>query len=112
MTTCDILRNVTPRVSKSTTFYHDGPFIRRSEISLDRELEDRLPLPLKRLSRADGEKLVSLGRDMMTVRYRELHGFTYGDPRHVMRAAAGRGVEFVIWGLQAAVCRCSAIMPC
>jgi hypothetical protein len=36
---------------------------------------------------------------MMTVRYRELHGFIYGDPRHVLRAAAGRGVEFVIWGL-------------
>src|SRR5439155_15828944 len=34
----------------------------------------------------------------MTVRYRELHGFTYGDPQHVVRAAAGRGVEFVIWG--------------
>ena len=55
-------------------------------------------LPLRKLSRADGERLVSLGRDMMTVRYRELHGFTYGDPQHVVRAAAGRGVEFVIWG--------------
>jgi hypothetical protein len=80
-------------------FYHDGPLITRSEVSLDRELEDVSPLPTKKLSRADGEKLVGLGRDMMTVRYRELHGFTYGDPRHVVRAAAGRGVEFVIWGL-------------
>jgi hypothetical protein len=87
------------RVRVNRTFYHDGPLIRRSEVSLDRELEDRLPLPLKKLSRADGEKLVSLGRDMMSVRYRELHGFTYGDPRHVRRAAAGRGVEFVVWGL-------------
>ena len=58
------------RVSKS--FYHDRPLIKRSEVSLDRELEDPLPLPLRKLSRADGEKLVSLGRDMMTVRYREL----------------------------------------
>ena len=87
------------RLRVNKIFYHDGPLIRRSEVSLARELEDRLPLPLKKLSRADGEKLVSLGRDMMTVRYRELHGFTYGDPRHVLRAAAGRGVEFVIWGL-------------
>jgi hypothetical protein len=86
------------RVRVDQTFYHDRPLIRRSEVSLARELEDRLPLPLKKLSRADGEKLVGLGRDMMTVRYRELHGFTYGDPRHVVRAAAGRGVEFVIWG--------------
>ncbi len=86
------------RVRVNGTFFHDGPLIRRSEVSLERELEDRLPLPLKKLSHADGEKLVRLGRDMMTVRYRELHGFTYGDPRHVVRAAAGRGVEFVIWG--------------
>ncbi|HEX4900902.1 MAG TPA: hypothetical protein VFV61_10240 [Pyrinomonadaceae bacterium] len=87
------------RVRVNKIFYHDGPLIRRSEVSLAREIENPLPLPLKKLSRADGEKLVSLGRDMMTVRYRELHGFTYGDPRHVVRATAGRGVEFVIWGL-------------
>lgn len=89
------------RLRVNRIFYHDGPLIRRSDVSLALELEDRLPLPLKKLSRADGEKLVSLGREMMTVRYRELHGFTYGDPRHVLRAAAGRGVEFVIWGLPA-----------
>jgi hypothetical protein len=87
------------RLRVNRTFYHDGPLIKRSEVSLARELEDGLPLPLKKFSRADGEKLVSLGGDAMTVRYRELHGFTYGDPRHVLRADAGRGVEFVIWGL-------------
>jgi hypothetical protein len=87
------------RARGHTVFYHDRPLIRRSEVSLARELEDPLRLPLKKLSRAEGEKLVSLGRDMMTVRYRELYGFTYGDPQHVGRAAAGRGVEFVIWGL-------------
>ncbi len=87
------------RVRVKRIFYHDRPLITRSEVSLDRELEDRLPLAFKKLSRAEGEKLVNLGRDMMTVRYRELHGFNYGDPRHVVRAAAGRGVEFVFWGL-------------
>lgn len=85
------------RVNK--TFYHDGPLIKRSDVLLAQELENDSPLPLKKLSRADGKKLVSLGREMMTVRYRELHGFTYGDPRHVLRAAAGRGIEFIIWGL-------------
>jgi hypothetical protein len=90
------------RLHLNRTFYHDGPLITRSEVSLERELEeleDSLPLPFKKLSRAGGDKLVCLGRDMMTVRYRELYGFTYGDPRHVLRASAGRGVEFVIWGL-------------
>ncbi|HSQ23425.1 MAG TPA: hypothetical protein VLN44_03415 [Pyrinomonadaceae bacterium] len=86
------------RVGVNKIFYHDGPLIRRGEVSLARELEDPLRLRLRKLSRAEGEKLVSLGREMMTVRYRELHGFTYGDPRHVVRTAAGRGVEFVIWG--------------
>lgn len=86
------------RVRVNRVFYHDRPLIRRSEVSLAKELEDPLRLPLKKLSHAEGEKLVSLGRDMMTLRYRELHGFTYGDPQHVVRAAAGRGVEFVIWG--------------
>jgi hypothetical protein len=86
------------RARANRIFYHDGPLINRSEVSLDQELEDHSPLPFKKLSRADGEKLVGLGRDMMTVRYRELHGFTYGDPRHVVRAAVGRGVEFVVWG--------------
>jgi hypothetical protein len=87
------------RVPVNSTFYHHGPLIKRSHVSLDLELENQLPLPLKKLSRAEGQKLLCLGRDMMTVRYRELHGFTYGDPRHVLRAAAGRGVEFIIWGL-------------
>jgi hypothetical protein len=87
------------RVQVNRTFYHERPLISRGEVSLARELEDSSPLPFNKLSRADGERLVSLGREMMTVRYRELHGFTYGDPRHVVRATAGRGVEFVIWGL-------------
>jgi len=86
------------RVRVKKIFYHDMPLVRRSEVSLARELEDPSPLPFEKLSRAEGEKLLGLGRDMMTVRYRELHGFTYGDPQHVVRAAAGRGVEFVIWG--------------
>lgn len=87
------------RARLNKTFYHHGPLIKRSDVSLAQELENQSPLPLKKLSHVDGHKLVSLGRDMMTVRYRELHGFTYGDPRHVLRAAAGRGVEFIIWGL-------------
>jgi hypothetical protein len=42
-----------------------------------------------------------MGRETMTMRYRELHGFTHGDPRHVLRAEAGRGVEFFVWGVPA-----------
>lgn len=83
-------------------FYHDRPLLRRSHVSLEDELSERSPLPLKKLSRAQGEKLLRLGRDTMAVRYRELYGFTHGDPRHVMHVDAGRGVEFFIWGVPAA----------
>ena len=87
------------RVRTNKIFYHVGPLISRSEVSLDQELEDQAPLPLKKLSRTEGEKILSAGRDTMTVRYRELYGFTFPDPNHVVRVDAGRGVEFVIWGV-------------
>ncbi|MGH9901495.1 MAG: hypothetical protein ACRD68_06730, partial [Pyrinomonadaceae bacterium] len=82
-------------------FYHDAPLLRRGDVSLARELEESPPLPFKKLSRAEGGKLLDAGRDTMAVRFRELHGFTYGDPRHVLRADAGRGVEFFVWGVAA-----------
>jgi hypothetical protein len=33
------------------------------------------------------------------MRYRELHGFTYGDPNRVLRADLGRGVEVYVCGV-------------
>lgn len=86
----------------SRIFYHDRPLLGRGDVSLAQETEDSSPLPLKKLSRLEGERLLSTGRDTMTVRWRELHGFTYGDPRHVLHVDAGRGVEFFIWGVPAA----------
>jgi hypothetical protein len=80
-------------------FYHDAPFISRRDISLAREVEGAARLPVEKLSRAEGQKLLDAGRDAMTVRYRELHGFTHGDPRTVRRADAGRGVEIFFWGV-------------
>lgn len=88
------------RVSK--IFYHDRPLLSRKDVSLAQELEESSPLLLRKLSRADGEKLLLQGRDTMAVRYRELHGFTYGDAQRVMRSAVGRGVEIFFWGVPAA----------
>ena len=82
-------------------FYHDAPFIARREVSIARELEDTTPLSIEKLTRAEGRKLLDAGRETMTQRYRELHGFTHGDPRDVRRADAGRGVELFIWGVPA-----------
>ena len=81
-------------------FYHDAPLVARRDVSLARELRaDAPPLPLERLTRAEGQRLLDMGRETMAVRYRELHGFTHGDPRTVRRADAGRGVEIFFWGV-------------
>lgn len=79
-------------------FYHEGPLIGRREVSLKLELEAP-PLPLRKLRRREGEELLDMGRATMAARYRELHGFTYGDAKSVLSAEAGRGVQFYVWGV-------------
>jgi hypothetical protein len=79
-------------------FYHAGPLLRRSDVSLAGEL-DAPPLRVVKLSPAEGAKLLDLGRSTMAVRYRELHGYTYGDPARVWKGDAGRGVELFVWGV-------------
>ena len=78
-------------------FYHSGPFIRRNEVDLIREMTT--PLRVERLSRRAGEATLDLMREVMTVRRRELWGTTHGDPAHVLRADVGRGLEIFLWGL-------------
>jgi hypothetical protein len=79
-------------------FYHTGPLIRRSDVSLAEEF-DSPHIPLKKLSRAEGELMLDMVRATTTVRYRELYGITHGDPETMMRANIGRGVEVYLWGL-------------
>jgi hypothetical protein len=82
-----------------TVFYHDAPLLTRRDVSLAAELEDETPLAVEKLSRAAGARLLDEGRATMAMRYRELHGFTHGDPAQVLRAEAGRGVEIFLWGV-------------
>jgi hypothetical protein len=79
-------------------FYHTEPLLRRSDISLAREFA-KPSIPLKRLSRAQGEAILNLARETSTVRYRELYGFTHGDASRVLRADIGRGVEVFLVGV-------------
>ena len=82
-------------------FYHDAPLLGRRDVSLARELDaPQRKLTVERLSRVEGERLLAMGRDTMAVRFRELHGFTHGDPSHVLRADAGRGLEIFLWGVR------------
>ena len=86
------------RQSTRRTFFHDKPLIQRREISLSRELSSPL-IPIQRLSRREGERILDLARETSAVRYRELHGFTYGDPRRVLKAELGRGTEVFVTGV-------------
>lgn len=79
-------------------FYHRGPLIQRRDIDLRKELDAPSP-PLEQLSPAQGEKALDMARAASTIRYRELYGFTHGDPNHVYRAELGRGVELFLTGL-------------
>lgn len=79
-------------------FYHDAPLLRRSDVSLAAELESP-KLAIKKLNRARGEELLDLARETSAMRYRELHGFTYGDPAAVIHVELGRGVEVFVAGV-------------
>ena len=79
-------------------YFHREPLIRRNQVSLRQEL-DSSPLPMRRLSRREGEQLLDMVRDALTVRYRELYGTTRGDPKSVIEADVGRGVHISVWGL-------------
>lgn len=87
-----------PTSMSEKVFYHREPLIRRRDISLKRELENAPP-EMKRLSPKQGEAILDMAREASTVRYRELYGFTHGDPRRVIQTNLGRGVDIFIMGL-------------
>jgi hypothetical protein len=81
-------------------FYHRDPLIQRREIDLRKELAQPSP-KLEKLSPQQGEKALDMARDSSTIRYRELYGFTHGDPMNVYHAELGRGVEIFLMSLPA-----------
>lgn len=86
------------RLQTRKVFYQRGPLIQRREVSLRRELEAASP-PLKKLTRKQGAVILEMARATSTVRYRELYGFTHGEPGSVLRAELGRGVSLFVSGL-------------
>src|SRR5438067_8107023 len=54
---------------------------------------------VEKLSHSEGERILDLARETSAVRYRELHGFTFGDARRVLKAHLGRGVDIFVIGL-------------
>src|ERR1019366_3528654 len=82
----------------SRMFYHRQPLLRRNQVSLAGEM-DSPPLPVRKLSRRQGEDMLDMTRTALTARYRELYGTTRGDPNQVFEADVGRGVQIFLWGL-------------
>ena len=88
------------RSTAKQMFYHRDPLIQRRDVNLAEQLTQPSP-QLQKLSATQGEKALDMAREASTIRYRELYGFTHGDPKHVYRAELGRGVELFLMGLPA-----------
>jgi hypothetical protein len=57
---------------------------------------------VRRAGRGEAAGLIDLARAAVTVRYREVHAFTFADPRDVVVADCGRGLAVVWMGVQPA----------
>ncbi len=79
-------------------FCHAEPLLRRSDISLARELEAPA-LPIRRLSRTEARRILDMILDTSAMRYRELYGFSHPDESAVFHADAGRGVDIFFFGV-------------
>jgi hypothetical protein len=77
-------------------FVHREPLITRKQVSLDNELRSG-DLPMRKLPPNEGEEALNMAREVLTVRYRELHGSTRADANDVYEAEVGRGVQLYIW---------------
>jgi hypothetical protein len=80
-------------------FFHDQPLIKRRDVSLVGEMNSP-PIRVERLSTSQGERILDLARETSAVRYRELHGFTFGDPKRVLKAELGRGTQVFVMGVR------------
>ena len=79
-------------------FFHREPLLQRKQVSLADELTSPA-LPLRRLSRREGEEVLDMARAILAVRYRELYGTTRADPDSVIEFDVGRGVQIFLWGI-------------
>ncbi len=79
-------------------YYHSGPLLRRSEVSLAEHL-DGPPLPVRKLRVEESARLLDFILETSAVRYRELYGFTWPDRKHVWLADGGRGIAMCLFGV-------------
>jgi hypothetical protein len=80
-------------------FFHTGPLLSRKETDFAGLLAGP-PMPVRRLSRGEGERMVDVTRGTTTARYREFYGFTHGDPSTAIAGRPGRGLEIFFFGIR------------
>ena len=88
------------RLPPRQIFFHRRPLIQRRDVSLQAQIEASPP-EIIRLPVRQGAAILELARATSTLRYRELYGFTHGDPARVLKASLGRGVELYVTSLPA-----------
>ena len=86
------------RLPVRNLYLHREPLLRRSDVSLERELR-AAPLPIRRLGRSEARRILDVILDTSAMRYRELYGFSHPEETQVFRAAAGRGVDIYFFGV-------------
>jgi hypothetical protein len=87
------------RLPARSLFLHEGPLLSRRDVSLDAVFAAP-PLPVRRLSRKEGQRICDLVREATAARYREFYTFTFADPSSVLAARPGRGVELFLLGVR------------
>ena len=83
------------KLARMEIFYHDTPLIQRSGISIQDEL-GAPALKINKLPVKKGKGILDIIRTASVVRYRELHGFIWADPKSFIEVEAGRGVTVYI----------------
>jgi hypothetical protein len=86
------------RRKRRKIFYQRTPPLARRDVSIERELAGP-PMPVRKLSPREGEKVLDQARAALATRYRELYISTWGDPKSVISADAGRGLEIILIGV-------------
>ncbi|MFI5179829.1 MAG: hypothetical protein ACHQPI_00350 [Thermoanaerobaculia bacterium] len=90
------------RLSGGPLFVDSKPLLARRDVSDVTMDGAAAPAPrIRRLDLRAGEAFLDAARAAVGVRYRELHAFTWGNPRDVVRGDVGRGLS--VW--------CCGILP-
>ena len=86
------------RLPGTPRFYHKGPFLKRSDVSIEAEFAGR-PIPTRRLDRRQADFILGIIVDASATRYRELYGFQHPSKGHVRHADLGRGIDLYFFGV-------------